>query len=301
MKPTFSATLGIVHSKSTVRHQEIRYTTKLVVLAGAILLSMQVTQAQSPIYREVFGNLSTGSNSAPSSVGWAGNWGATASDASVGDAPAGSFNNFGVSTALGSPNNLGNINAGLELSQANGLMFVSQAGQNFIAYTTGYTVNQTLTPIQDISFYAGSTFDTAGGIPGFRIAVQQDGNWYASTAVLFNSLNVTSAGNFHLAAGSGGAQQVTFNWTTAASAWNNLTFVAGTSLALGGISGGLNADPITAFGLYSDATDSLGNTENAIRRFDTYQIDTSVPEPGSVVLALLGVGTLMGLRGFRKA
>ncbi|HKW30395.1 MAG TPA: PEP-CTERM sorting domain-containing protein [Verrucomicrobiae bacterium] len=278
-------------------------TLLATAFAGVILLSMQVTQAQSPIYREVFGNITgTGSsNASPSSVGWAGNWGATASDASVGDAPAGTFNNFGVSTALGSPNNLGNINAGLELSQANGLMFVSQAGQNFIAYTTGYTVNQTLTPIQDISFYAGSTFDTAGGIPGFRIAVQQDGNWYASTAVLANSLNVTSAGNFHLAPGSGGAQQVTFNWTTAASAWNNLTFVAGTSLALGGISGGLNGDPITAFGLYSDATDSLGNTENAIRRFDTYQIDT-VPEPGSVVLGLFGVGLLMmSLRRSRTA
>ena len=276
-------------------------TLLVTVFAGAILLSTQVTQAQSPIYREVFGNLSTGgSNSAPSSVGWAGNWGATASDASVGDAPAGTFNNFGVSTALGKPQNLDNINAGgPALSTANGLLFVSQAGQNFIAYTTGYTVNQTLTPIQDISFYAGSTFDTAGGIPGFRIAVQQDGNWYASTEVLANSANVTSAGNFSSA--TVGAQQVTFNWTTAASAWDNLTFTPGTSLALGGISGGLNGDPITAFGLYSDATDSLGNTENAIRRFDTYQIDSTVPEPGSVVLVLFGVGMLMGLRRFRKA
>jgi len=277
-------------------------TLLVTVLAGASLVSMQVTQAQSPIYREVFGNLSTGTNAPPSSVGWAGNWGATASDASTGDAPAGSFNNFGVSTALGSPNNLDNINAGgPALSTANGLLFVSQAGQNFITYTTGYTVNQTLTPIQDISFYAGSTFDTAGGIPGFRIAVQQDGNWYASSQVLANSLNVTSAGNFHLAPGSGGAQQVTFNWTTAASAWDNLTFTPGTSLALGGISGGLNGDPITAFGLYSDATDSLGNTENAIRRFDTYQIDSTVPEPGSVVLLLSGVGLLTGLRRSRKA
>jgi len=269
--------------------------------AGAILVSMQVTQAQ--IYREVFGNTSSGTNAPPSSVGWAGAWGATASDASVGDAPAGSFNNFGVSTQLGSPNNLDNINAGgPALSTANGLFFVSQAGQNFIAYTTGYTVNQTLTPIQDISFYAGSTFDTAGGIPGFRIAVQQDGNWYASTQVLANNLNVTSAGNFHLAAGSGGAQQVTFNWTTAATAWDNLTFTPGTALTLGGLSAGLNGDPITAFGLYSDATDSLGNTENAIRRFDTYQIDgTVVPEPGSVVLALFGLGALMGLRRSRKA
>jgi hypothetical protein len=277
----------------------MKRTLLVTVFAGAILLSMQVTQAQ--IYREVFGNLAGGTNAAPSSVGWAGNWGATASDASVGNAPAGSFNNFGVSSALGSPNNLGNINAGVELSQANGLGFVSQAGQNFIAYTT-YTVNQTLTPINDISFYAGSTFDTAGGIPGFRIAVQQDGSWYASTLVLANSLNVSSAGNFHNPSGgsTGGAQQVTFTWTTAASAWDTLTFTPGTTLALGGISGGLNADPITAFGLYSDATDSLGNTENAIRRFDTFQID-AVPEPSSVVLALFGAGVLMSLRRARKA
>ena len=41
--------------------------------------------------------------------------------------------------------------------------------------------------------------------------------------------------------------------------------------------------------------------ENAIRRFDTYQIDAVVPEPGSVVLALFGVGMLMGLRRSRKA
>jgi len=162
-------------------------------------------------------------------------------------------------------------------------------------------VNQTLTPIQDISFYAGSTATaTTGGIPVFRIAVQQDGNWYASTQVLYNSANVSSAGNFSSA--TVGAQQVTFNWTTAASAWDNLTFTPGTTLALGGLSGGLNGDPITAFGLYSDATDSLGNTETGIRRFDTYQIDSSVvPEPGSVMLGLLGAGMLMGLRRARKA
>jgi hypothetical protein len=278
----------------------MKRTLLATVFVGATLLSLQVTQAQSPIYREVFGNITgTGSsNAAPSSVGWAGNWGATASDASVGDTAPGTFNNFGVSTALGKPQNLGNINASPEVSQANGLGFVSQPGQNFIFYTTGYPVNQTLTPINDISFYAGNTFDTAGGIPGFRIAVQQDGSWYASTAVLANSANVSSAANFSSA--TVGAQQVTFTWTTAASAWDSLSFTPNTTLALGGISGGLNADPITAFGLYSDATDSLGNTVNAIRRFDTFQIDP-VPEPSSVVLVLSGVGMLMGLRRARKA
>jgi hypothetical protein len=270
----------------------MKRTLLVTVFAGAILLPLQVTQAQ--IYREVFGNNTT-TNAAPSIVGWAGNWGAAATDSAGGNAPAGSFNNFGVSAALGKPQNLGNINAGVELSQANGLMFVSQAGQNFIAYTT-HTVDPNA--ISDISFYAGNTFDTAGGIPGFRIAVQQDGNWYASTAVLANSANVSSAGNFSSA--TVGAQQVAFTWTTAASAWDSLSFTPSSALVLGGISGGLNADSITAFGLYSDATDSLGNTENAIRRFDTYQIDT-VPEPSSVVLALFGAGVLMSLRRSRKA
>src|ERR1035437_5621290 len=108
----------------------MKRTLLVTVFAGAILLSMQVTHAQ--IYREVFGNTS-GSNASPSSVGWAGNWGATASDASAGDSAPGTFNNFGVSTSLGSPQNLDNINAGGSAqSTANGLGFVSQAGQNFI-------------------------------------------------------------------------------------------------------------------------------------------------------------------------
>ena len=165
--------------------------------AGVILFSMQVTQAQ--IYREVFGNLSTGTNSAPSSVGWAGNWGATASDASVGDNAPGTFNNFGVSTALGKPQNLDNINAGgPALSTANGLMFVSQAGQNFIAYTTGYTVDQTLTPINDISFYAGSTSSPplvaslGFALPSSRTAIGMPPPKYSPTV-----LNVTMCRQFH--------------------------------------------------------------------------------------------------------
>jgi hypothetical protein len=267
---------------------------KLVVLAGAILLSMQATHAQIPIYRQVFGNSGTG-NSNLTTVGWSGNWGSTATDSSN---P--SLNNFGVSSALGKPNNLDNINAGgPSLSTANGLVFTSGAGAsltNWIAYTTGYPVNTTLTPIQDISFYAGSSANGAFGIPGFRIAVQIGGNWYASTQVLSNSVAVSSAANFNLV--SGGAQKVNFNWTTAASAWDDLTFTPGTTLVLGStLTSPLPGDPVTGFGLYSDQEPGGGN---ATRRFDTFQIDT-VPEPGSVALVLFGVGALMSLRRSRKA
>jgi hypothetical protein len=204
-------------------------------------------------------------------------------------------NNFGVSAALGDPQNLENINAGgPSLSQANGLLFTSggtAATMNWIAYTAGYTVDTIANPIQDISFYAGSAAN-AGVIPGFRIAVQIDGNWYASSAVLANTVAVATAGVFNT-----GAQKVTFNWTTAASAWDSLTFVPGTSLVLGStLVSDLPGDNITAFGLYSDQLTGAGAT----RRFDTFQIDP-VPEPSSVVLVLSGVGLLISLRRSRKA
>ena len=268
----------------------MKRTLLVTVFAGAILLSMQVTQAQ--IYREVFGNTPAGANALLSSVGWSGAWGPTATDSSN---P--SPNNFGISSQLGDPQNLDNINAGgSAISTANGLAFTSGTGaslNNWIAYTTYTVVNPSVTPIQDISFYAGSAANGTYGIPGFRIAVEIDGNWYASTEVLANTVAVASAANFNTL-----AQQETFTWTTAASAWDSLTFVPGTSLVLGStLTSDLPGDPITAFGLYSDQEPGGGN---ATRRFDTYQIDT-VPEPSSVVLVLSGLGVLMSLRRSRKA
>jgi hypothetical protein len=281
---------GVRIFNSKVRNQGMIYLKKLAVLAGAILLSMQGTRAQVPIYREVFGNTSGGANANLSSVGWSGNWGPTATDSSN---P--SPNNFGVSSALGAPNNLDNINAGgPSLSTANGLAFTSGTGaslNNWIAYTTGYTVDTTSTPIQDISFYAGSAANGTFGIPGFRIAVQIGGNWYASTQVLANNVAVSSAANFNT-----GAQQVTFNWTTDAAAWDSLSFTPGTTLTLGStLTSPLPGDPVTGFGLYSDQEPGGGN---ATRRFDTFQIDT-VPEPSSIVLGLFGAGLLMSLRRSR--
>jgi|ERR1035437_8933238 hypothetical protein len=265
----------------------MKRTLLVTAFVGATLLSMQVTQAQ--IYREVFGN-NTAANNLLSTVGWSGAWGAAATDSAAGGMIA---NNFGVSAALGDPQNLGNIGAPLELSQANGLLFTSggtAATMNWIAYTT-YTVDPIATPISDISFYAGSAAN-AGVIPGFRIAVQIGGNWYASTAVLANTVAVASAGNFNTL-----AQKLTFNWTTASNAWDSLSFTPTTTLVLGSTLGSdLPGGNVTAFGLYSDQLTGTGAT----RRFDTFQIDP-VPEPSSVVLVLSGVGMLMGLRRSRKA
>lgn len=117
----------------------MKRTLLVTVFVGATLLSMQVTQAQVPIYREVFGNTYLGANANLSTVGWSGNWGPTATDSSN---P--SPNNFGVSSQGGAPSNLDNINAGgASLSTSNGLAFTSGTAaslNNWIAYAFGHGV-----------------------------------------------------------------------------------------------------------------------------------------------------------------
>ena len=274
---------------------------KFFVLAGAVMLCVQATRAQGPnaIYFEEFGNTNaaSGNNFAVSSVGWAGNWGTNATDSSN---P--SPNNFGISSSMGSPLGATNINAGAEVNSTNGYIFTSGTGaslNNWIAYQSSYTVNTSAYGIQDISFYAGSTALTGFGVPGARVAVEIDGNWYVTTQVFSNDNSVASGSNFHLAPASGGAQQVTFNWTTAASAWDSLSFVPGSTLVLGAaLTSPLPGDSITAFGLYSDQEPGGGN---ATRRFDSYEVDAvAVPEPSSVMLVFVGFGALLGLRRSRK-
>jgi len=292
-----------------VRDQNMLSFKKFFVLAGAILLCAQVTYAQA-IYFENFGNISTvGSGATVGNTnleqdGWSGAWGTNALDSA-----SFSVNNFGVSGRSGSPTNLANIGAAATSQSVSGLVFASgnvsqPGGSNFIAYTSAFTVNTSIYNVQDISFYAGSTAGTSGAIPGFRIAVMVDGSWYASTQVLANSNSVSGIGNFPNPPGgiNGGAQQVTFNWTTAGSAWDTLTFVSSNLLALGSslstLSSNLPGDNITAFGLYSDANVAGQPT----RRFDSYEIDAiAVPEPSSVALVFMGLGALWGLRRSRKA
>ena len=90
------------------------------------------------------------------------------------------------------------------------------------------------------------------------------------------------------------------HWTTAASAWDSLSFVPGSNLVLGAaLSSPLPGDSITAFGLYSDQEPGGGN---ATRRFDSYEVDAlAVPEPSSVMLVFVGFGALLGLWRSRKA
>jgi len=271
----------------------MKRTLLVTVFAGAILLSMQVTHAQTPIYRELFANTS-GANAVPSIDSWAGSWSATAID-SQGTGGGATAGYFGISSSTG--NSLGPVGINTtpaEPATGPGFLFVSGgAGHpgavNWIADTSAYTVNTASYSINDISFYSGNNFTASLE----HIVVQIDGNWYATVQTFGNAAAVTSAANF-----ASQAQLDTFTWTTAASAWETLNYTPGTTLTVGSVlTSALPGDNITAFGLYSDGTGA-----SSTMRADTFQIDaTPVPEPSSVVLVLSGFGVLMSLRRSRKA
>jgi hypothetical protein len=279
---------------------------KFVVLAGAILLSMQVTYAQ-VIYRETFSQRQGAANTNFDFVGWNGYWSPTAQSTDQGNVTNASgarvYDNFGVGSSLGRPTGLDNVNAGPNVGNTNGFAFSSgflSVSNNILTYTTEYAVNGTIWNNGSMSFYSGNTSNAfPNGMPGWRIAIQMDGNWYASSQLLVQSNNIANAAAF---ASSG--QQMVLNLTTSASAWLTLNFTPGSVLALGGAVGSdLPADTITAFGLYSDPSSNTvsGALGIASRRWDTFEI-TAVPEPSSVALVLIGLGALVGgLRRSRKA
>ncbi len=252
---------------------------------------MQATQAQSPIFRDIFAN-NSGANADLSTVSWGGAWSPLATDADGlgGGASAGYF---GISSSTG--NSIGPVGVNTtpaEPATGPGFLFLSggaghPGAANWIAFTSAYTIDTSAYTIQDMSFYSGNNYTASLE----HFAVQIDGNWYATVQTFGNATAVSSAANFATQ-----AQLDTFTWTTAASAWESLTYVPGTSLAIGSVlSSALPSDNITAFGLYSDGTGASSTI-----RVDTFEIDaTTVPEPG--VLALVGIGMLMGLRRFCKA
>ena len=239
-------------------------------------------------------------------VGWNGYWSPTAQ---ADDGVVVPYNNFGAGSSLGRPSggSFTNVNAGPEDGNTNGFAFASgfqAVSNNILVYTTQFPMDQTVYNIGSISFYSGNTSNTtatgyfgpsSNAIPGYRIAIQMDGNWYASDQLLLQNNNIANAAAF---ASSG--QKLVLTW--AGSVWDSLTFVPGTSLVLGGAVGTLPSDPVTAFGLYSDpSVGTNGIAGVASRRWDSFEIDGSViPEPSSVALVIMGLGALLGFRRSRK-
>ena len=269
----------------------------VTVLAGISLLSTQVSQAQTPIYRELFANTS-GANAAPSIDSWGGSFSSIANDSQNTVAGGGAVAGyFGLSSSTGNSSGPVGINTTpAEPATGPGFLFVSggaghPGATSWIAATSAYTVNTGTYSINDMSFYSGNNYTTSLE----HFVVEIDNNWYATVQTFGNAAAVTSAGNF-----ASQAQLDTFTWTTAASAWEMLNYTPGTTLTVGSVlTSALPGDNITAFGLYSDGTGA-----NATTRADTFEIDATpiaAPEPSSVVLVLSGLGVLMGLRRSRKA
>jgi len=279
----------------------------LVVLTGAIVLSVQATRAQEPaIYRETFSQTAGAANTNFEFDGWSGYWSPTAQNEAQGNTTNAdgttAWNNFGAGSSLGRPSGgtFTNVNAGPEVGNTNGFCFSSgflSVSNNFIVETSQFPINQTIYNIGSISFYSGNTSNAfPNGMPAWRIAIQMDGNWYASDQLLVQTVQVSNAGSFAT-----GGQKLSLTW--AGSVWDSLTFVPGTSLVLGSAVGTLPADPVTAFGLYSDpAVNTNGVGGVATRRWDSFEIDgTVIPEPSSVALVVMGLGALVGFRRSRRA
>ena len=271
----------------------MKRTLLVTVFVGATLLSMQVTQAQTAIYRELFAQLTT-ANVAPSVDSWVGSWSGAAIDSQAGGSGA-TLGFFGISSSAGNSTAVGPaINTTpAEVNTNRGFLFTSGGAglpgtTNWIAYTTAYTVDANAYSVNDMSFYSGNV--STASLEHF--VVQIGGSWYATVQTFGNALTVGTAGAF-----AASAQKDTFTWTTAASAWETLNYTPGITLSVGSVLGSdLPGGNITGFGLYSDGPG--GGTMRA----DTFQIDaTAVPEPSSVALVLFGAGVLMSLRRSRKA
>lgn len=120
---------------------------------------------------------------------------------------------------------------------------------------------------------------------GFRFALRLDNNtpgdtsddfWVAS-ANLFDSTSTGSSSNWSTASA---LESLTF--TSTAADWLDLSFTAGTNMALGGARATDLTGNVSAFGLYA-----TGGTV----RFDDYTINV-VPEPSAAAFSVIAAGLL---------
>lgn len=246
-------------------------------LGSFALLCLATTSLQAQVlYRQTFGT--TSNNVSVGSVGWTVATGATATNYTTGFDTANGLGGW-LNNSNGNPQNLPNVNTGsATVSQSTGLAVVSLANASNrlgIIYTSQFSLNPA-------DYSAGLQFSWNQGnnstTINYRVAIQVNGAWYASTQTFANATSVSSVGNF-----ASQSVAMTFNFNTLAATWRNLDFTLGSTLALGStLTSNLSAGNITGFGLYMDS--ASGGTS----RFDTFTI-TAVPEPTTVGLALLGL------------
>ena len=215
----------------------------------------------------------------------------------------GSQTNGVSSDSTGKPTDLANVNAGANsdgtfVAYAEGWSY--QDGSQRLSMTPEFSFNPVDYESGSVSFswYQGAAQLTAPTVADQqgKLALRIGGVWYASVENETNGAGVTGT----TFAESAGTVQVSQTFNPAAANWLILNFdgnydpttdVATPStvaLSLGGNPASDLAGPITAFGIYRDATG-----QNF--RFDTFQIDaTPIPEPTTVAGLLIGSVALLG-------
>ena len=266
-----------------------------LLAAFLLLLAAGIASAQSVIYREIFGNSNTASPASIDTAGWLLARGSTGL-LDYATATSG----LRRATFTGNPTNASSLNSSLNPSstlsggvitatsnlgsnttdtvQATGYFIRGTASPDkSLIYTAEYSIDRSAQEIANINFYLGSS-NVADTV---RVAVQIASAWYVTSSTFANTAPfvATTPSTFQLQA---------FAWTTGATAWNNLSFTAGTTLSMGSaLSTALPGGNITAFGLYYD-TANIGTVS-----FDTYEIQaTAIPEPGTYAV-LAGVSALL--------
>ena len=240
-----------------------------LILAVALLALAPAITSADVIYTETFdkgvgGNDAGWSNgSGPSVVGWQSHVGVGAQDTSV-SSGGGDFNDWGITDDTD--------------GYAANTQRDDTADASISILWTEETLFRTGQEIETISFYLRNSDDNAP----FHVAVEIGSNWYVSGT----SYTQDDSKNW--------TQQV-FNWTTAASSWNDLNFIPGNETATPGgtlsigspLGSDLPSGDVTAFGLVLN-----GNEDNTVR-VDTFEV-TAIPEPATMsLLAIGGLGVLL--------
>lgn len=251
--------------------------TSAIALGSFALLCLATTSLQAQVlYRQTFGT--TTNNVSVGTVGWTVATGEGATNYTTGFSTGNGLGGW-LNNSNGNPQNLPNINTGsTSTSETTGLAVVSLTNSSNhlgIIYTSPFSLNPA-------DYSAGLQFSWNQGNSSttinYRVAIQVNGAWYASTQTFANATAVGSVANF-----ASQSVAMTFDFNTLAATWRNLDFTLSQKLALGStLTSNLSEGNITGFGLYMD-TPSGGTS-----RFDTFTI-TAVPEPTTVGLALLSL------------
>ena len=127
------------------------------------------------------------------------------------------------------------------------------------------------TALESVSFVARCDNTSAT----MRVVAQIEDDWYA-TSTAFNDNDGT--GDWAEAA------TLTFTWTNAASAWQQLNFDPGSGLSLGSAVSSDLSGSVTAFGVFFG--------DSSASRIDNFTV-SAVPEPGTLLLVFTGLVPLL--------